>query len=94
MTGLIKGISTLAIVAALAVAPTVSFADKGGAPNANGLANGKGSANAHKNKPDPNPTRGNDSAPAEPDDPVEKDYEGVGVDTFDGEEEEEYFQEY
>lgn len=89
MTGLIKGISTLAVVAALAIAPSASFADKGGTPNANGLANGKGSANAHKNKPDPNPTRGNDSAPADPGGPDEKDHVDVGTDPSDGEEEEE-----
>ena len=95
--------SALAVAVAFTIAPTASLAGKGGVPNENGLANGKGSIHAHQNgKGDPNPDKGNDSAP-EPEEgtdegefsepredlaALEKDYEEVGAESADVEGEE------
>lgn len=93
-----SGVSALAVICALAIAPTSVLAGKGGVPNENGLANGKGSIHAHLNgKGDPNPEKGNDSAPATDDtdatvddEPADDtDYEEVGAESADVEGEEE-----
>ena len=93
--------SALAVAMAFTIAPTASLAGKGGVPNENGLANGKGSIHAHQNgKGDPNPDKGNDSAPPEPEEEgefsddredladLENDYEEVGAESADVEGEE------